>query len=107
MNDQEIVDDDHFKVSFKEDEFLYRVDIEDCNEDHYGKVKVVAKNENGESSKEVKMKVVTKVSRTSQLQLQKTWSKQPWLTRHEHPGVSVWTAGVRRDAILIKLNKST
>ena len=32
---------------------MYRLDIEGCNEDHYGKVKIVAKNENGESAKEV------------------------------------------------------
>ncbi len=53
LNDNEIVDDDHFKLSVKEGEYLYRVDIEDCSEDHYGKIKIVAKNENGESVKEV------------------------------------------------------
>ena len=53
MNDVEIVDDEHFKVSCKEDEYMYRLDIDGCNEDHYGKVKIVAKNENGESAKEV------------------------------------------------------
>ncbi len=53
LNDEEIVDNEHFKISCKEDEYLYRVDIEDCNENHYGKVKIVAKNENGESVKEV------------------------------------------------------
>jgi hypothetical protein len=54
MNDTEIVDDDHFKISCKEDDFLYRLDVEDCSEDHYGKIKIVAKNENGESVKEVR-----------------------------------------------------
>ena len=53
LNDVEIVDDEHFKVSCKEDEYMYRLDIDGCNEDHYGKVKIVAKNENGESAKEV------------------------------------------------------
>ena len=32
---------------------MYRLDILDCNNDHFGKVKIVAKNENGESEKEV------------------------------------------------------
>ena len=53
MNDVEIVDDDHYKVSVKESDHLYRLDIEDVSEDHCGKIKVVAKNENGEDSKEV------------------------------------------------------
>ena len=49
----EIEESDHFKISFKESEYLYRLDIEDCNNDHFGKIKIVAKNENGESEKEV------------------------------------------------------
>ena len=53
MNDVEIVEDDHYKISVKEDEHLYRLDVEDVMEDHCGKIKVVAKNENGEDSKEV------------------------------------------------------
>ena len=53
MNDVELVDDDHYQISYKEDEHLYRVDIVDVTEDHCGKIKVVAKNENGEDSKEV------------------------------------------------------
>ena len=53
LNDVEIEESDHFKISFKESEYLYRLDIEDCNNDHFGKIKIVAKNENGESEKEV------------------------------------------------------
>ena len=53
MNDVEIVEDDHYKISVKEDEHLYRLDIVDVMEDHCGKIKVVAKNENGEDAKEV------------------------------------------------------
>ena len=53
MNDVEIVEDDHYKISVKEDEHLYRLDIIDVMEDHCGKIKVVAKNENGEDCKEV------------------------------------------------------
>ena len=53
MNDVEIVDDDHYKVSVKESDHLYRLDIDNVGEDHCGKIKVVAKNENGEDSKEV------------------------------------------------------
>ena len=53
FNDNEIVDDDHFKMSVKENEHIYRLDVENCSEDHYGKVKVVATNENGSSEKEV------------------------------------------------------
>ena len=49
----EIEESEHFKISFKENEYLYRLDIEDCNNDHFGKIKIVAKNENGESEKEV------------------------------------------------------
>ena len=55
MNDVEVEENEHFKVSCKEEEYLYRFDIEGCNEDHYGKVKIVAKNENGESEKEVSL----------------------------------------------------
>ena len=44
---------EHFKTSVKENEHIYRLDVEDVTEDHYGKIKVVATNENGESVKEV------------------------------------------------------
>ena len=54
LNDVEIEESEHFKISFKENEYLYRLDIEDCNNDHFGKIKIVAKNENGESEKEVR-----------------------------------------------------
>ena len=50
----EVVDDEHFKLSHREDEHLYRVDIVDVTEDHCGKIRVIAKNENGEDSKEVR-----------------------------------------------------
>ena len=53
MNDVELVEDDHYKISVKEDEHLFRLDVLDITEDHCGKIKVVAKNENGEDSKEV------------------------------------------------------
>jgi len=54
----EIEESEHFKISFKENEYLYRLDIEDCNNDHFGKIKIVAKNENGESEKEVRRYIV-------------------------------------------------
>lgn len=57
LNDKELIDDDHFKISFKEADFMYRLDIEDCNEDHYGQVKIVAKNENGSSTKEANLEI--------------------------------------------------
>ena len=60
MNDVELVEDDHYKISVKEDEHLFRLDVLDITEDHCGKIKVVAKNENGEDSKEVG---VTKILR--------------------------------------------
>ena len=53
LNDVEIEESEHFQISCKENEYLYRLDIVDCNNDHFGKVKIVAKNENGESEKEV------------------------------------------------------
>ena len=49
----EIENGGRFATSCKENEYLYRLDIEGCCEDDYGKVKVLAKNENGESFKEV------------------------------------------------------
>ena len=55
LNDVEIEESEHFQISFKENEYLYRLDILDCNNDHFGKVKIVAKNENGESEKEVQI----------------------------------------------------
>ena len=51
MNDVEIVEDAHFKLS--ERESIFRVDIEDVQADCLGKIKVVAKNENGQDTKEV------------------------------------------------------
>jgi hypothetical protein len=57
FNDNEIVDDDHFKMSVKENDHIYRLDVEDCCEDHYGKVKVVATNENGSSEKEANLEI--------------------------------------------------
>ena len=53
LNDVLIENNERFQTSCKEAEYLYRLDIEGCCEDDYGKVKVVAKNENGESEKEV------------------------------------------------------
>ena len=53
MNDVEIVNNEHFKVGEKPDEYIFRVDIDDVNEDHCGKIKVVGKNENGQDVKEV------------------------------------------------------
>merc|ERR1712106_15017 len=55
LNGEEIKDDDTFKISFKEDEHLYRLDVLDCQSNTAGEIKVVAKNENGED-----MKVVAK-----------------------------------------------
>ena len=53
LNDVEIVNNEHFKVGEKPDEYIFRVDIDDVNEDHCGKIKVVGKNENGQDVKEV------------------------------------------------------
>ena len=53
FNDKEIENDDHFQMSVKEADFIYRLDVSDVTEEHYGKVKIVATNENGESFKEV------------------------------------------------------
>jgi len=51
LNGEEIKDDDTFKISFKEDEHLYRLDVLDCQSNTAGEIKVVAKNENGEDMK--------------------------------------------------------
>merc|ERR1719244_817290 len=52
LNDKEIVDDGGiFKISFKEDEHVYRLDILDVQSSTAGEIKVVAKNENGEDTK--------------------------------------------------------
>ena len=56
MNDVEIVNDEHFKVGEKLDEYIYRVDIDNVTENHCGKIKVVGKNENGEDCKEVRQR---------------------------------------------------
>ena len=53
LNDKELKDDAHFKLSCKDGN--YRVDISDVNEDMAGKIKVVAKNENGEAVSQVTM----------------------------------------------------
>jgi len=57
LNDVLIENNERFQVSCKEAEYLYRLDIEGCCEDDYGKVKVVAKNENGESEKEASLEI--------------------------------------------------
>ena len=57
LNDVEIENNEFFTTSCKEAEYLYRLDIENCNENHFGKVKVVAKNENGESAKEAGLEI--------------------------------------------------
>jgi len=52
LNGQEMVDDGTtFKMSFKEDEHVYRLDILDVQSNTAGEIKVVAKNENGEDVK--------------------------------------------------------
>ena len=53
LNDKELKDDAHFKLSCKDG--TYRVDISDVNEDMAGKIKVVAKNQNGEAVSQVIM----------------------------------------------------
>ncbi len=57
MNDNEIVEDDIFKISVKEDEFMYRLDILDVQSATAGRISVVAKNENGEDRKEGSLEV--------------------------------------------------
>ena len=51
LNDQEVVEGDNIKVTFKEEEHLYRLDILDVQSNTAGEIKVVAKNENGEDTK--------------------------------------------------------
>merc|ERR1719383_1441461 len=51
LNDKEIVDSDVMKLSVKEDENVYRLDILDVQSNTAGQIKVVAKNENGEDMK--------------------------------------------------------
>jgi len=51
LNDVEIVENDVMKLSVKEDEHLYRLDILDVQSSTAGEIKVVAKNENGEDVK--------------------------------------------------------
>ena len=51
LNGNEVVDSDNIKVSFKEEEHLYRLDILDVQSNTAGEIKVVAKNENGEDTK--------------------------------------------------------
>ena len=53
LNDKEIVEDDVFKLSCKEADHLYRLDILDVQSNTAGIIKVVAKNENGEDMKTV------------------------------------------------------
>merc|ERR1719334_822480 len=51
LNGEEIKENDLFKMSFKEDEHVYRLDILDVQSNTAGEIKVVAKNENGEDVK--------------------------------------------------------
>ena len=51
LNDAEVVDGDNIKLSFKEEEHQYRLDILDVQSNTAGEIKVVAKNENGEDTK--------------------------------------------------------
>lgn len=51
LNGEEIVESDVFKLSVKEDEHVYRLDILDVQSNTAGEIKIVAKNENGEDSK--------------------------------------------------------
>ncbi len=46
------------KVSCKD--FVYRLDLSDVDESMVGKIKVVATNENGEDSKEVRKDIIIK-----------------------------------------------
>ena len=51
LNGNEVTDSDNIKVSFKEEEHQYRLDILDVQSNTAGEIKVVAKNENGEDTK--------------------------------------------------------
>jgi len=51
LNGEKIVDSDLCKISFKEEEHQYRLDILDVQSSTAGEIKVVAKNENGEDTK--------------------------------------------------------
>ena len=51
LNDVEIVESDVFKLSVKEDDHVYRLDILDVQSNTAGAIKIVAKNENGEDMK--------------------------------------------------------
>jgi len=51
LNGAEVVESDNIKVSFKEEEHQYRLDILDVQSNTAGELKVVAKNENGEDEK--------------------------------------------------------
>lgn len=57
LNDVEIVDSEVMKISVKEDEHVYRLDILDVQSNTAGKIKVIAKNENGEDMKEGSLEV--------------------------------------------------
>ena len=51
LNGTEVVESDNIKVSFKEEDHQYRLDILDVQSNTAGELKVVAKNENGEDEK--------------------------------------------------------
>jgi len=51
LNGAEVVESNNIKVSFKEEEHQYRLDILDVQSNTAGELKVVAKNENGEDEK--------------------------------------------------------
>jgi len=51
LNGEEIKESDNMKLSVKEDEHVYRLDILDVQSNTAGEIKVVAKNENGEDMK--------------------------------------------------------
>ena len=51
LNDVEIVDSENMKITVKEDEHVYRLDVLDVQSNTAGEIKVVAKNENGEDVK--------------------------------------------------------
>ena len=57
VNDTEIVENDIFKISVKEDEFLYRLDILDVQSITAGRISVIAKNDNGEDRKDGSLEV--------------------------------------------------
>ena len=53
LNDVELKDDAHFKMSSNPEDHSFRIDIKDVTEEMAGKIKVVAVNENGQDQREV------------------------------------------------------